>query len=616
VKSPARIAVVLLLAFVPISVGPVSGAPMSKASWESTLLSLPTASGTLASATFLNRENHYAGSVGDSDVAKWMNDALNADGLQSHNEAFTWDVFHPVKISLSLLSKPRIDFNLHEGQLPDDQDGTRPDAGLPFNSGSGSGDLTAPVVYVGSGLENDYAALNAAGVSVVHRIVLVRYGKEFRGLLADRAQAKGAAGVIFYSDPVDDPTRPSVSVQRGSVGTPALKIPSLPVTSLVARALLQDMSGSAAPVAMRGGLDTSYVLGVTRDNVHLTVQMKHGPMTLWNTVGEIPGTDPSHFVVLGAHRDAWVYGVTDNGSGISVLLEAAHALGYLARSGWTPRYSIYIVGFDGEEIGEAGSESYVRTHQTALRNGCIAYINSDEVTTGQRFGADAVAALTGQIESATAAIADPQVERQSLAARWRAQPGGIKLRTPGGGSDFESFLYLLGIPVMEAGFGGRFGVYHSGYDDLHFAKLLDPGFLNHQTLAQLNALLAFRLADGGLPYRFDSYVAPMRASLAAYATGANAATLAPLGRAIDRYARQAALVERHGYNGASGFTAVRQLDELYYGRNGYAAIEFPGLAAAGSDPAALATAANTAAQTLDGITALLAVPPATPEPER
>jgi N-acetylated-alpha-linked acidic dipeptidase len=590
---------------------------MQQADWEAMLLTLPTATGPLDSAMYLNREAHYAGSNGDWEVSKWMNAKLNADGFQSHNEAFKRYVDLPVKLSLSLLAKPRVDFDLHEGRLAVDPDGTRPDAGLPFNAGSGSGDVTAPVVYVGRGTDTDYAALTSAGVSVAHRIVLVRYGGEFRGAKANRAQAQGAAGIIFYSDPLDNPSGPPGSVQHGSLGDPALRIPSLPVTSITARTLLQDMRGVMAPAAMHGAMDAPYLLGTTRDNVHLDVKMKRSLTTLWNTVAVLPGTDPSHFVVLGAHRDAWVYGVTDDGSGIEILLESAHALGYLARSGWKPRYSIYIVGFDGEEIGEVGSNAYVLMHQFELRDGAIAYINSDEVTTGEHFDADAAAGLTGVIENATSSLADPRVERRSLAARWREQRGGIQLRKPAGGSDFEPFLYELGIPTMEAGFGGGpFGVYHSGFDDLHFAQLLDPNFANHRTLAQLNALLAFRLTLGPLPYRFDTYVPQMRATLASYTTPRNGDALKPLAAAIDRYERQAAYVERHGYNGGTGFVAIRRLDKLYYGRSGYGADDFPTIAAAGNDPTALASAANAAAAELDGITALLAVPPATPEPVR
>src|SRR5437764_732589 len=60
------------------------------------------------------------------------------------------------------------------------------------------------------------------------RIVLVRYGKSFRGLKVRNAERLGAAGVIIYSDPADDgymktdpyprgPARPEDAIQRGSV---------------------------------------------------------------------------------------------------------------------------------------------------------------------------------------------------------------------------------------------------------------------------------------------------------------------------------------------------------------------------------------------------------------
>ncbi len=71
-----------------------------------------------------------------------------------------------------------------------------------------------------------------------------------------------------------------------------------------------------------------------------------------------PGTNPKQSVVLGGHRDAWVYGVSDDGSGIATLLEVARGLGKLHRNGWTPKRTIVIAGWDAEEIGELGSAAY------------------------------------------------------------------------------------------------------------------------------------------------------------------------------------------------------------------------------------------------------------------
>lgn len=75
--------------------------------------------------------------------------------------------------------------------------------------------------------ENNQQVLAEAGVEVAGRIVLVRYGRCFRGLKVWNAQERGAVGVLIYSDPAEDgfaqgntypegPWRPEFGVQRGS----------------------------------------------------------------------------------------------------------------------------------------------------------------------------------------------------------------------------------------------------------------------------------------------------------------------------------------------------------------------------------------------------------------
>jgi len=571
--------------------------------YEGLLLDLPSAQGALNASARLNEESHYAGTPGDKHVADWMRDQLAADGFDATLEPFFAEIPQsPTKIVLSLLERPRrVDFDLRESPIASDPDGTRKNAGvLPFNAWSGSGDVTASLVDTGHGTRADYAILDRAGISVSHRIVLVAYGAEFRGTLARRAERHGAAGVIFWSDPTDrdgaahgpaypnGPYRPLGSVQRGSLGLPRLNIPVLPVSAQIGLRLRASMHNRISSVPVRLRVDAGYKW-----------QM------LWNTVGVLRGSDPTHYIVLGAHRDAWVYGVTDDGSGISTLLETAHALGYLYRSGWRPRYSIVIAGWDGEEVGELGSGQYVREHFASLRSGCLAYINEDENATGQRFVASVAAALGASVIRATNAIPDPALPSQRLYQRWQSQAGGITVRGPGGGSDFEPFLYEAGIPTIETGFVGPFGVYHSAFDDLHYAESqADPGFVNHRAIAQLVSILAYRLTDGPLHYRFMPYVAPLRSALAAYARrGASAADLAPLAAAIARFAGAARSVDTHGTGGGREIDAVQALDRLYYGRDGYRPVAFPDLAkglATGTHPA-IAAAAARSAHALDAI---------------
>jgi N-acetylated-alpha-linked acidic dipeptidase len=77
----------------------------------------------------------------------------------------------------------------------------------------------------------------------------------------------------------------------------------------------------------------------------------------------------------------------------------------------------------------------------------------------------------------------------------------------GAGSDFCPFLDHAGIPAMDMGFGGDYGVYHALYDDFYWMKHFgDPTFSYHATLAQILAMLALRLVEADiLPFDYPAY---------------------------------------------------------------------------------------------------------------
>jgi len=86
------------------------------------------------------------------------------------------------------------------------------------------------------------------------------------------------------------------------------------------------------------------------------------PVQQWNTVAEIRGSErPGQVVILGAHLDSWDLGtgVTDNGTGSMVVLEAARVI---AQSGLKPKRTIRFVLFSGEEQGLLGSRAYAEAH--------------------------------------------------------------------------------------------------------------------------------------------------------------------------------------------------------------------------------------------------------------
>jgi carboxypeptidase Q len=86
------------------------------------------------------------------------------------------------------------------------------------------------------------------------------------------------------------------------------------------------------------------------------------PVQQWNTVAEIRGGElPGQVVILGAHLDSWDLGtgVTDNGTGSMVVLEAARAI---AQSRLKPKRTIRFILFSGEEQGLLGSRAYAEAH--------------------------------------------------------------------------------------------------------------------------------------------------------------------------------------------------------------------------------------------------------------
>jgi carboxypeptidase Q len=84
--------------------------------------------------------------------------------------------------------------------------------------------------------------------------------------------------------------------------------------------------------------------------------------TVYNAIGEIPGSDKKDEVVmLGGHYDSWhdATGATDNGIGSSMMLEAVRILAALHLQ---PRRTIRVALWSGEEEGLLGSLAYVRDH--------------------------------------------------------------------------------------------------------------------------------------------------------------------------------------------------------------------------------------------------------------
>jgi hypothetical protein len=108
--------------------------------------------------------------------------------------------------------------------------------------------------------------------------------------------------------------------------------------------------------------------------------------TAYNTIAEIPGTDRNDEVVmLGGHLDSWhsATGATDNAIGCATMMEAARILKAI---GVTPRRTVRVALWSGEEEGILGSQAYVKQHFGSFENQkpeyakLVAYLNIDSGT--------------------------------------------------------------------------------------------------------------------------------------------------------------------------------------------------------------------------------------------
>jgi N-acetylated-alpha-linked acidic dipeptidase len=301
---------------------------------------------------------------------------------------------------------------------------------------------------------------------------------------------------------------------------------ALPLSWHDAKPLLANMDGPVAPDDWQGGLPIKYHLGGQRVRVHVKIEMDNSTQPYYVVEGRIRGAElPEEWVVLGNHRDAWVFGGVDPSSGTASMMELTRALGKLAKSGIRPRRTIIVCSWDGEEVGLTGSTEWGEQFADELRKKAIAYINVDEATSGADFHGQAVASLAPLLVETAHTLQDPSGKSlydawKESAARERAQSKNLEAVTDqnladtriGSGSDHTVFLNFVGMPVLGLGFEGPYGIYHSAYDDFfwmnHFG---DPGYRYHTLMSQLWGVLALRLANADLePYDFAAYASNIR----------------------------------------------------------------------------------------------------------
>jgi len=583
----------------PIGFSPGSKAAQSKA--EIHALGVPTPDAARAWLREITEEPHVAGTPADYKTAVSLRDKLRSWGWQADLAEYEVLLNYPQGVGCEIVRPTAQKLKVIEDAIAADKDSASPDAFPAFHGYGVSGDVTGQVVYANYGRPEDFGALEKLGVDVKGKIVLVRYGELFRGLKVRNAQKRGARGILIYSDPIDDgyargdvfpagPFRPGSSLQRGSVqflslgpgdpstpngpstkgakrlpidpkngftldaeesikewekGTGLVRedyyatIPSLPISYDAARPILEAMGGPNVPTGWQGGIPLAYHVGPGPAEVHFWVNMDYKIRPIWNVIATIKGeVEPDQWVMIGNHRDAWVYGAVDPGSGTAATLEMARALGSALKQGWKPRRTLVYASWDAEEYGLVGSTEWCDEHRDDINQKAVMLLNVDSAVSGPELDVDGVPSLRDFLLEATGSVHDVRSgkplrevwlakrraawastspvdlegvwegtgspEETTKVANRRFSP---QMNPLGSGSDYTAFLDHLGVPSLDVGFNGRYGVYHSIYDDFFWMeKFGDPEFVTHRTAAQLYTLIAMRAAGAEVvPMKFVPY---------------------------------------------------------------------------------------------------------------
>ncbi|XP_030633559.1 N-acetylated-alpha-linked acidic dipeptidase 2 [Chanos chanos] len=432
----------------------------------------------------------------------------------------------------------------------------------PYSAFSAKGQPEGDLVYVNYARTEDFFHLEREmGISCSGKIVIARYGKIFRGNKVKNAVLAGAKGIILFSDPADYCAEgvhvyphgwslPGGGVQRGNVlnlngagdpltpGYPAKeytyrysldegvglpRIPVHPIGYHDALHLLKNMGGQIPPNTWKGALHVSYRIGpgftesFASQKVRMNIHSSNQVTRIYNVIGKIRGAvEPDRYVILGGHRDAWVFGGIDPVSGAAVVHENVRSAGQLMKKGWRPRRTLIFASWDAEEFGLLGSTEWAEDNAKILQERAVAYINADSAIEGMyTLRVDCSPLLHSLVYDITKQIRSPEEGEEGMSLyeswhkrdNWTDNRDAPRISKLGSGSDFEAYFIRLGIASGRARYTknkkterySSYPLYHSVYETFELVEnFYDPSFRRLLAVARVRGGLIFSLADSDL----------------------------------------------------------------------------------------------------------------------
>jgi len=361
---------------------------------------------------------------------------------------------------------------------------------------SGSGEVTAEVVFVGYGITapelgyDDYKGVDVKGkIVLMDREVPVSPEPDvevfkkwrpysFHQYKLENAVAHGARGMIYNYGPIGNPNN---SYREGFI------------YSHVGDAVVADVFAGTGKTyketvdKIRKELKPQSF--ATGKNFTIKNVTEHHPEGIgYNVIGILPGSDPKlkeEVIIIGGHLDhlgrCWelMPGANDNASSVAVLLGLAEAM---AKSPIKPRRTIMVLAFGSEEQGVVGSEYYCE-HPAFSLDKTIGFVNLESIGSGDRLGATA-----GQNNPAFMeflAKANQKYIHRVLDSNSSSYPARPR-------QDAARF-YWKGIPTINlgaSGFRAPYPTYHVTKDDL---AIITPEIL--EDAAQLLFMAVLDMAN-------------------------------------------------------------------------------------------------------------------------
>jgi hypothetical protein len=354
---------------------------------------------------------------------------------------------------------------------------------------SGSGEITAEVIYVGYGVTapelgyDEYEGVDVRGkIVLMEREVPVSPNEDpelfkkwrpysFHQYKLENAVAHGAKGMLYNYGPISNPNNAyAADFIYSHVGDAAVT-DAFTATGKTHEEVVARIKNELKPQSFSTGK-----LFTIRNTT------EHYPEGVGsNVIGTLEGADPvlkDELIIVGGHLDHLgrcyeiMPGANDNASAVAVILGLAEAL---SKSAIPPRRSIMFICFGAEEQAVAGSKYYLEHPVVPLKQ-TVAFINMDGVGCG-----DTISALAAEnypefwdyIKKAN----DTYIHREII-PRYFANNARPRL-------DAARFMWG-GVPTISFAVRGAPSYYHITKDDI---DTITPEILEDMTQLLFLAVL-------------------------------------------------------------------------------------------------------------------------------